>query len=206
MVELVLNSNISTSMGFAPFKINYRFVPYLNLPVDFDTKYKGVKQFAQQVMWTRMAVHDAIIQSRVVLTHHTNAHRHPGTLYNAGEPVYLSTKNLNLPKGRVHKLLPRFIGPLKVLEARNNESVIVLQLPEELASCRIHPKVHTNLIHLYIANNDKCFPKCNTKVMCDFGMDENQEWFVYEIIAHQWTDNGLELQVQWMLGGFTRVN
>ena len=79
--------------------------------------------------------------------------------------MYLSTKNLNLSKGRVYKLLTRLIGPFKVLEARNDESVVVLELPEELASYRIHPMSHTNLIRPNIVNNDECFPKQDTKII-----------------------------------------
>ena len=38
----------------------------------------------------------------------------------------------------------------------------------------------------------------------DFGNNDDQEWFVNEIIAHKWEgDKDLYLQVQWMLGDVT---
>ena len=48
--------------------------------------------------------------------------------------VYLSTKNLALPKGWARKLLPRYIGPYKVVEAHTAASTATLELPPELVS------------------------------------------------------------------------
>ena len=47
------------------------------------------------------------------------------------------------------------------------------------------------------------FPKRDTKVYYDFGNEEDQEWLVEEILAHKWTNNDLELQVNWTLGDIT---
>ena len=48
MIEFVLNSNVSTTTIFAPFKLNQRYLPQIRLLTSFDTKFKGVKQFAVQ--------------------------------------------------------------------------------------------------------------------------------------------------------------
>ena len=61
MVEFAINSSVSESTGLVPFEIIYGFMPHINLPTDFDTKYKGVKHFAEQAKWNIMATHDAII-------------------------------------------------------------------------------------------------------------------------------------------------
>ena len=50
--------------------------------------------------------------------------------------VYLSTKNLALPKGRARKLLPRYIGPYKVVKVHTATSTVMLELPPELVSRR----------------------------------------------------------------------
>src|ERR1051326_1699781 len=105
MVEFAINSNVSESTGLAPFETIYGYMPHINLPTDFNTKYKGVKHFAEQAKWNIMAAHDAIIASRVRQTYNTNKHRRPGDEYSPGDLVYLSTKNLNLPKGRACKLI-----------------------------------------------------------------------------------------------------
>ncbi|KIJ46741.1 hypothetical protein M422DRAFT_97188, partial [Sphaerobolus stellatus SS14] len=78
----------------------------------------GIKQFAEQAKWNIMATHDAIIASHIKQRVNANKRRRPGEEYSPDDLVYLST-NLNLHKGRACKLLPKFIGPYKVLEAQN---------------------------------------------------------------------------------------
>ena len=99
IIEFALNSSISSSMGYAPFALNYGFIPQLGQRLGTDTKFVGVKQFAQQAQLNLMMAHDAIIESCVVQAHHANHHRWPGELHSPGNLVYLLTKNLSLPKG-----------------------------------------------------------------------------------------------------------
>ena len=63
-----------------------------------------------QVKWDLMVAHDAIIANRVQQTFHANKKRCTSDLYHVGDHVYLSTQNLTLPKGRVRKLVPKYIG------------------------------------------------------------------------------------------------
>jgi hypothetical protein len=48
MVELALNSNVSVTAGFTPFELNHGYMPRIDLPVNTDTTFKGVSQFAHQ--------------------------------------------------------------------------------------------------------------------------------------------------------------
>ena len=63
MVEFALNSNVSSTTGFAPFELNCGYIPQLGQRLSIDTKYNGVRQFAQQALWNLMVAHDAIIES-----------------------------------------------------------------------------------------------------------------------------------------------
>ena len=196
MVEFVLNSSVSTMTSFAPFKLNYGYMPQISQRVNVDTPYKGVKQFAQQAAWNMIAAHDAIIEQHVVQTHHANCHRRQSKDYKPGDLVYLSTKNLALPKGRARKLLPLYIGPYKVLDANNKTSNVTLDLPAELKDRRITPTFHVSLIRLHVPNDDTLFPRRDAKSHYDFGGSDKPEWFVDEIITHRWVDNkSLEFQV-----------
>ena len=65
-----------------------------------DTTFKGVKQFAQQAVWNLMDVHDAILEHRIEQMHYSNKCHKPGVKYQINDLVYLSTKNLTLPKHR----------------------------------------------------------------------------------------------------------
>ena len=46
---------------------------------------------------------------------------------------YLGTR-LTLPKGRVRKLVPKYIGPYKVVKAHNGASTVTLKLPQVLVA------------------------------------------------------------------------
>ena len=74
MVEFALNSSMSASRGYAPFKLNYGYIPQLGQCLNTDMKFVGVHQFAEQALWNVMAAHDAIIAARVMQMHHTNHH------------------------------------------------------------------------------------------------------------------------------------
>ena len=123
--------------------------------------------------------------------------------YQINDLVYLSTKNLALSKHRAQKLMPKFIGPYKVLKVMSNSSNIMIELPKEFKDRRINPTFHTSLVQLYIKNDDILFLKRDTKVYYDFGNNENQEWLIEEILAYKWTNNDLELQVKWTAGDVT---
>ena len=168
-----------------------------------QTPHKGIKQFTQQALWNLIDVHNTILEHRVMQTHYSNKHWGPSVIYLENDMVYLSTKNLALPRGQARKLMLRFLGPYRVLKAMNHSLNVTLELPPELKDRRISPTFHTNLVWPYVKNNDILFPKREAKSYYDFGNNDEQEWFVNEILAHKWTNNNLELQVKWMLGDIT---
>jgi hypothetical protein len=121
-------------------------MPRIDLPVNMDTTFKGVSQFAQQARWSLMAAHDAILEHRVDQTFHANRKRRESKIYAVNDRVYLSTQNLTLPKGRARKLVLRYIGLYCVLEAHNKASTVTLKLPDDLKNRRVSPTFHTNLV------------------------------------------------------------
>ena len=118
--------------------------------------------------------------------------------------VYLSTKNLALPKGQARKLLPRYIGPYKVVEVHTAALTVTLELPPELVSRWVHPTFHLNLIWAHMANDDERFPCHDMQLYYDFGPTDEHEWFIDKILAHRWVnEKDLEFQVWWTLGDVT---
>jgi transposase InsO family protein len=204
MVELAINSSISATTGFAPFELNYGFIPQVGITGREYTKYHGVRAFARQARWNILAAHDAIIEQRVKQTHSANKLRRESPPYKTGDMVYLSTKNINFPKGRARKLIPRFIGPYRVTAANNDSANVTLELPEDLKKRKVHSTFHISLIRPHEPNDDEKFPRRDTHVTYELGDDDEAEWFVDEIIGHQWDAQGkLELRVQWTLGDVT---
>jgi len=102
MVEFVINSSMSGSTGFAPFELTYGYMPRMaQLKHGSAPKtVPGVQGFVRQAWDNLVMALDAIIESRVIQTHHANKKRKDPLTLDVGELVYLSTKNLTLPKGQ----------------------------------------------------------------------------------------------------------
>ena len=101
MVKFAINSSMSGSTGFAPFELTYRYMPRM-AQVKHERAPKvapGIQSFVHQARDNLSMALDAIIESHMIQTHHTNKQRKASPTLDIGELVYLSTKNLTLPKG-----------------------------------------------------------------------------------------------------------
>jgi transposase InsO family protein len=202
MVEFAINSTINESTGFAPFELTYGNMPRIINHIE-PTPFDGVQAFAEKALTNLAIAHDSIIASRSFQTHYANRHRTAEEPLKEGDLVYLSTKNLKLPKGRAHKLLPTYIGPYKITSSNPSTSNYALGLPEELRTRNIHPTFHVSLLKPHIPNDDARFPTRDVRVFYDFGQDADVEWEVDEILAHQWVGKALKFLVKWNLGDST---
>ena len=146
MVEFSINSSVNATTGYAPFELNHRYMLQSGQHISTDTTFKDVKQFAQQAVWNLLDAHDAILEHRIEQMHYSNKHHKPGIEYQINNLVYLSTMNLTLPKHRAQKLMPKFIGPYKILKAMNDSLNVMLELPQEFKDRKINPTFHTNLV------------------------------------------------------------
>ena len=67
IVEFAINSTVSATTGFAPFKVNYSWTPTMITEIDIkDVKFHEVQQFAEQALEIIDAIHNAIIASHVI--------------------------------------------------------------------------------------------------------------------------------------------
>jgi hypothetical protein len=153
-----LNSSVSSTTGFTPFELNSGYMLQIGIPLANDTKFTSVRQFAQQARTNLLAAHNTIIESCISQTFHVNKKCRANLGYQRGDKVYLSTKNLTLPKGRARKLVPRFIGPYRVTKAHNKALPVTIELPPELVSRCIAPTFHASLVRPYVPNNSQWFP------------------------------------------------
>jgi len=203
-MEFAINTSISESTGFALFKLDGVYMPRMicQLP-ESNTAPPGVRTSAQQALQNLAAAHDAIIASHVVQRHYSNACRHQEPTIKEGDLVYLATKNLSLPKGQASKLMPKYVGPYKVLQAYPETSNYMLELPIELIKRQVHLKFHVSLLRLHEPNNDALFPNRASVDAYDFGTPDNAKWIVDELDSHQWNGKDLEFQVRWNAGETT---
>jgi hypothetical protein len=152
--------------------------------------------FAMNALRNMAVAHDVLIAERVFQQFHADKHRCDEPDIWKGELVYLSTKNLSMPKGRANKLVPQFIGPYKVKEAYPSTSNYELDLPPELVKWHLHGRFHVNLLRPHHTNNDVLFPSRTLPEPYDFSTPSNTEWYVDEITGHHWQGWNIQFQVK----------
>jgi hypothetical protein len=139
MVEFTINSTISNSSGFALFELNCGYIPSMNPSTRPEpSSVPGVKHFVNKALQNLSEVHNAIIKSRVCQTYHTNRQRAQNDTFAASDLVYVSTLDLSLPKGCASKLLPKYIGLFKVIDAHPEVSAYSIELPKQLWAHKLH--------------------------------------------------------------------
>ena len=204
MTEFAINASIAETTKFAPFELNGGYMLSMLKEIRLDGVIPvGIRAFAKAALQNHADTHDSIIEARVFQTHQTNARRIAEPEIREGTLVYLSMKNLNLPKGRARKLCPKFVGPYKVKRAWPSMSTYELELPTALRERRINPVFHVSLLRAYHTSKDLMFPNRVHPEPYDFGAPDEHEWFVDELLGHWWKGKSLKFEVKWSLGDTT---
>src|ERR1700683_670192 len=194
-IEFAMNSASSSTTGYAPFVLNYGRMPR-SMVWDSDSEYPGVKIFAQKMKDAILRAHDAILEARVKQTRLANRRRKESP-FAKGDLVYLSSKNISLPKGRARKLAPKFVGPYKVLEYYKNDT-FRLDLPSELKQRGVHPAFHASLLRIHVPNDDRRFPGREVGQISSLGNAE--EWAVLNIESHHGKGTDALFEIVWKAG------
>lgn len=203
-VEFAINSSVNASTGYAPFELTYGYIPTILKDVG-TSDFAGVQDFADNARNMIIHAHDALIEARVDQTFQANKRRRrDDSRLQVGQTAYLSTKNLNLPKARAHKLKPKYIGPYPIIACDRERSHYTLELPDELLRRRIHPTFHANLLRPAVLNDDERFPNREATFFYDFGDDPDREWLVEALTDHEFVGNTIHFHVLWDTGETTR--
>jgi hypothetical protein len=164
----------------------------------------GVTEFAVYTLQNLRDAHDSIIEAHVFQTHYANRHHSEDPPLDVGDLVYLSSKNLSIPAGWARKLVPKFIGPFRVLKANAGTSTYTLDLSDELKKHKVHLTFHVSLLRPHLASTNSLFPNWEGFDDVALNAPPETEWFVDEITSHFWDDSGhLWFHVLWSLGDET---
>ena len=200
-IEFAINSARSVSTGYAPFFLNFGRMPKSMIwPSSSSSEYPSVRDFALQKKLALMAAHDSILAARVKQTKDANKKRQ-SVPFKTGDLAYLSTKNISFPRGLARKLLPKFLGPYKILQDFGNAS-FQLDLPPQLKRRGVHDVFHSSLLRIHIPNDDRLFPgRMDTQLAGD--EDTEGEWAVDRISAHAGKRTDSVFEVHWKSGDIT---
>jgi hypothetical protein len=156
LVEFAINNSKHESTKETPFFLNFGIHPSspinIQLPKPGSTKYLTK---VPSVLRTVRNVQDSIKKAKQCLEAaqqrqkaYADKRRTPTPAAIAvGNEVLLSTKYIALKHAGSKKLLPKFIGPYKVVQAINDVA-FKLSLPTTLS--RLHPVFHVSLLKPYL--------------------------------------------------------
>jgi hypothetical protein len=200
-IEFAINSARSASTGFAPFFLNTGRMPRSMIwNHSRSDEYPSVRNFALQRKLALIAAHDSVLAARVKQTRDANRRRRTAPFVE-GDLVYLSSKNINFPKGLARKLIPKYIGPYKILQDFKNQS-FKIELPSHLKQRGVHDVFHASLLRVHIPNDDRLFPG-RLDSQLGSGDDFEPEWAVDKILSHSGSKEDSLFEVLWKAGDVT---
>jgi hypothetical protein len=206
-IEFAINLARSETTGYAPFFLNHGRMPRSMLwNAARANEYTAVRVFAQKLKDAVMAAHDSVLEARVKQTRQANCHRREAP-FGEQDLVYVSTKNMNLPKGKARKLVPKYIGPFKINKVLGNNS-FKIDLPDDLRRRGIYDVFHASLLRIHVPNDDRLFPGRDVSqvfsiVDKDEGTNTHEEWLVDRIVSHYGSRRNTMFEVRWKAGDTT---
>ena len=178
-VEFACNSAVHDSTGQTPFVLNYG----RQLPAPVDRAVGDDVPAAHDFVGAmRKAIEDAkhnLVKAQQRHKSYADSRRRD-VVFQVGEEVLLSTRNLRLKSPGARKLLPKFIGPFAVV-ARVGDVAYRLALPDSL---RIHDVFHVSLLARYVAGKDYMPPPLPIVV------DGALEYEVERVLLHRSRSSG----------------
>jgi hypothetical protein len=166
-----------------------------------EAEYPGVQSMALKIKESIMAAHNTIITAQVKQTRHAHQARRLAP-FTARDLVYLSTKNISLPRGQAHKLAPKYIGPYLITQELEPRATFALNLPSELKRHRLHNAFHASLLKIHVPNDDWRFPGWQMSQITGLGEDP-MEWEVDQILSHSRKGNSAQFELKWKSGDIT---
>ena len=176
--EFAYNNSFNPNLGDTPFFLSHGRRPTLPIAVSSSTRSPAVDDFIQNLQNRIIAARDHLKLMQGQAADRRQDHLQPVT-FEAGDLVLLNTENYNLQLPS-EKLSPKWLGPLKVLQIRGPNTVLI-EVPPRLR--RIEPI--QNVLHLkkYVSRPLAIGP--TNPVPLPEMVEEHEEYEVEDILSHR---------------------
>jgi hypothetical protein len=191
--EFTYNNTINSSINSTPFYANYGFHPRFDqfnyMKSTNSTSDATVVAQDQEKILNDLQTH--LLKSQKAYTLQANKKRQqvPPT-FQIGNPVFLSTQNLNLKNG-VKKLNSKFVGPFKII-GKINDVTYKLDLP---AHFEIHNVFHSSLLEPAPPDS---FAHQNPPKPPPELINDVEEFVVETILKHRKRYKKLQYLIKWL--------
>jgi hypothetical protein len=188
--QFAINNSYNESTQSTPFYLNYGRHPYVpgttRKHVEQQLRCPDVQRWSD-TLWeaVQRAKHCLQLARERQKRHYDTKHR--DVVFQVGESVLLSTRNLNFKGANCRKLLPRFIGPF-VINKRVGAVAYKLDLPPRMG---VHNVFHVSLLKQYKGSGPAPPPPTIQE-------DGTVEYEVEKLLAHRGGNNHqYEYHVRW---------
>jgi len=195
--EFAINDSKQSSTGFSPFFLNANQHPVTPQALinPRDTPVPAANDHARTFSENTKLARENLVAAQERQKRFADNNRKEEEL-NVGDRVLISTKNLTLAfqTGRdAAKLDHRWAGPFKVLE-KNSAVSYKVELPPEV---RVHPVFHISVLKPYHEAANERFPNRNHARPPPVIIDEEEEYEIEGILAHETKYGKTRYLVKW---------
>ena len=161
---------------------------------DFKSSQSGVEDYVRFLHNEIAAARDCLLKTQAYNADHT-AHQFSDVKFEVGDLVLLSTEHLNLQLPS-KKFQPRYIGPLKILQIRG-ENTVVIEVPPRLK--RLDPLQNIQYLRPYKTRPTELGPQREDPT--PRLIDGVEEYEVEDILAHRVVGKRVEYLTRFKLCG-----
>jgi hypothetical protein len=187
-LEFAVNNSKCEATGFAPFELNAGMLPLTPLNLDLPCKSRAAEQLIWSMRDNLRTAKIAIEAAQARYKHQADKHR-LHAMFEEGQQVLLSTKNISSKLHGSKKLTPRWIGPFTITQIVS-DLAYRLQLPEHI---KIHDVFHISLLKPYHASD-----RHETPPPPEF-IDDQLEYEVETILDHREIKKGRKKTRQYLI-------
>lgn len=144
LAQFAHNNSRSASTQLTPFYMNYGFHPTSPASSGLHTQSPPAEDTADIINAIIKQATENMAAAQDRQKAYADAKRRPHT-FQHGDMVLLSTKHLKFKGDITRKLMPRFVGPFKIIKLVGNAAV-KLELPPNM---RVHPVLHVSQVKPY---------------------------------------------------------